>query len=82
VTDLSDDSQEEDEVKVIDPQPGQLQSTSKCKPEMGSDDLEVGFLDHVTLNPSPGEILDQLNARQEIAPDETSIDVRDKVYRI
>jgi hypothetical protein len=82
VTDLSDDSDEENEVKVINPGPVKLQSTSRCKTDVGSDWLEAGFPDHVTLNPSPGEILDQLNARQEISPDEISNDLRDQVYRI
>jgi hypothetical protein len=82
MTNLSDDSEEDDEVKVIDPLPVQLQSTLWCKPDVGSDDLQAGFPNHVTLNPSRADILDQLNARQEIAPDETGKDVRDKVYRI
>jgi hypothetical protein len=44
--------------------------------------LQAGFLDQVTLNPSPADSLDQLNARQEIAPDESGDDHADKVYCI
>jgi hypothetical protein len=65
VANLSDDFEEEDEVKIINPRPVQLQSMLGCKPDVESDDLEAGFPDHVTLNPSPKEILNQLNARQE-----------------
>jgi hypothetical protein len=82
VTNLSDDSKEDNKVKVIDPLLVQLQSKLGWKPDVGSDDLQAGFPDHLTLNPSAAEILDQLNACQEIALDETGNDVRDKVYWI
>jgi hypothetical protein len=78
VTKLSDDSDQEDEVKVINPWPVKLDSKLGSKPDVGADWLEGGFPDQVSLNPSLREILDQLNKRQDIAPDV----VRPQVYRM
>jgi hypothetical protein len=80
VMDPFDDSEEDNEVKVINPPPVHLQSSSGCKPDVGSDDLQVGLPDHITLNPSPREICDQVTASLEIAPDESSNDNANNVY--
>jgi hypothetical protein len=81
VTKLSNDSDDDEDVKVIDPPIGPRDSFPEPIPEWLSTPVVDISADEVALDPSNEEILEQLSADQAIAPVERE-DHLPKVYRI
>jgi hypothetical protein len=68
VTELSDDYEDDNDVKVINPLVCHHGLSSGPIPPKENEDFQLGHTDDVSLNPSSADIIDLLDLEQEMAP--------------